>query len=153
MSTFTLAPRHWISSGFSVTDGDDRVAEFKLSSWREKGIVSVDSIDYNLYRESLLGDFILQRAGAVIARASKPSTFRRSFVIRYRERQYTLRPKSAFTQAFVVLDGSAQIGTLAPQRWFSRKAKVTLPDDWPLPLKMFAMWLAIVLWNRDAAAA
>ena len=46
-----------------------------------EGVVSVDGIDYRLYRESSFGDFVLEHAGSVIARATKPSAFRREFVI------------------------------------------------------------------------
>jgi hypothetical protein len=39
MSALTLTPRHWYSWDFFVTSGDKQLAEFNLSSWREKGIV------------------------------------------------------------------------------------------------------------------
>lgn len=153
MSALTLTPRHWYSWDFSVVDGNKALAEFNLSSWREKGVVRADGVDYSLYRESLMGDFVVQRAGSVIARATKPSIFRRKFIIRYRERPYTLRAKSAFSRTFVVLDGSTQIGSLVPEHWFTHRATVALPDDWPLPLKLFAMWLTIVHWRRDASGS
>jgi hypothetical protein len=151
MNVFTLAPRHWYSWDFVVLDDVRQLAEFNLSSWREKGVVWVDGVDYRLYRESPLGDFLLQHAGSAVARATKPSAFKREFVIRYKEKPYTLRAKSAFSRTFVVLDGSTEIGSIAPETWGRRKAKVTLPDDWPFLLKSFAMWLTIVHWKRDAA--
>jgi hypothetical protein len=94
-------------------------------------------------------DFILQHAGSVLARATKPSAFHRSFVIKYKEKDYTLRAKS-FNRTFVLFDGSTQVGSLAPESCWTRRANATLPDDWPLPVKSFAMWLAIVHWKRDA---
>ena len=151
MSALTLAPRHWYSWDFFVFDGDRQLAEFNLSSWREKGVVSVDGVDYHLYRESALGDFVLQHAGSVIARATKPSAFRREFVIRYKEKPYTLLAKSAFSRTFVVLDGSTEIGSIAPERLTTRRAMADLPDNWPLLLKSFAMWLTIVQWKREAS--
>jgi hypothetical protein len=150
MSVFTLAPRHWYSWDFFVLDGERPLAEFSLSSWREKGVVWVDGVDYRLYRESHFGDFVLQHAGSVIARATKPSAFRREFVIRYKEKPYTLRAKSAFSRTYVVLDGSTEIGSIVPENWSTRRSKVTLPDAWPLLLKSFAMWLTIIHWKRDA---
>jgi hypothetical protein len=151
MSALTLAPRHWYSWDFFVLDGDRQVAEFNLSSWREKGVVWVDGVDYRLHREGAMGDFLLQREGTVVARATKPSAFRREFVIRYKEKPYTLRAKAAFSRTFVVLDGSREIGSIAPERMSTRKAAVNLPDDWPFLLKSFAMWLTIVHWKRDAS--
>ena len=151
MSVLTLAPRAWYSWDFYVLDGDRQLAEFNLSSWREKGVVTVDGVAYSLYRESALGDFVLQHAGSVIARGTKPSAFRREFVIRYKEKPYTLLARSAFSRTFVVLDGKTEIGSIAPQRMSTRTATVDLPDDWPFLLKSFAMWLTIVHWKRDAS--
>jgi hypothetical protein len=72
------------------------------------------------------------------------------FVIRYKEKPYTLRAKSAFNRTYVVLDGSTEIGSIVPENWSTRKSKVTLPDDWTFLLKSFAMWLTIIHWKRDA---
>jgi hypothetical protein len=150
MSVFTLAPMHWYSWDFFVFDGARQLAEFNLSWWREKGVVWVDGVDYHLYRETALGDFVLQHAGSVIARATKPSAFRREFIIRYQEKPYTLRAKAAFSRTFLVFDGSTEVGSIVPENYVRRRATVTLPDDWPLHLKSFAMWLTIVHWKRDA---
>ena len=86
MSALTLTPKRWYSWDFFVLDGARTLANFRLSSWREKGVLEVDGLDYDVYRESPFGDFILQHAGSILARATKPSAFRRSFVIRYKER-------------------------------------------------------------------
>ena len=153
MSALTLTPRRWYSWDFSVADGGRALAEFKLSLWREKGVARADGVDYQLFRESPLGDFVVQRAGSVIARATKQSLCRREFIIRYRERSCTLRAKGPFSRTFVVLDGSTQIGSLVPEHSFTHRATVALPDDWPLPLKLFVMWLTIVHWRRNASGS
>ena len=68
-----------------------------------EGVVSVDGIDYRLYRESSFGDFVLEHAGSVIARATKPSAFRREFVISTRnnltrcEHSRSVEPTSSST--------------------------------------------------------
>jgi hypothetical protein len=150
----TLAPRRWYSWDFIVTDDAREVATMDLSAWREKGVLAVRGDEYRVYREGAMsGDFILERSGAVLARATKPSAVHRSFVLEYRGRQYTLRAKSAFRRAFVLLDGESQIGSLAPNSVWARTATVQLPDDWPLPVQVFAMWLTIILWKREANSA
>jgi len=147
----TLTPRRWYSWDFIVTDDSRQVAEMDLSAWREKGVLVVQGADHCVYREGAMsGDFILERAGAVLARATKPSAFHRSFVLDYKGRQYTLRAKSTFRRAFILLDGASQIGSLAPNSMWTRTATAHLPDDWPLPLQVFAIWLTIVMWKREA---
>ena len=152
MSVLTLAPRNWFTWNFSVLDGERLLADIHFSSWRERGVLTIDGIDYRVYRESMLGDFLLEQSGSVLARAEKPSAFRRSFIIKYKERSYTLQAESAFRRTFVLLDGDHQIGSLVPENAFTRQAVVTLPDDWPLPVKSFAIWLTLLHWRRDANA-
>jgi hypothetical protein len=130
MSALTLTPKRWYSWDFFVLDGARTLANFRLSSWREKGVLEVDGLDYDVYRESPFGDFILQHAGSILARATKPSAFRRSFVI---------------------LDGETEVGSIVPENSFTRRAMVTLPDGWPLPVQSFAMWLTVIHWKRDAS--
>jgi hypothetical protein len=35
--------------------------------------------------------------------------------------------------------------------WYERAHAGALPEDWPLPLELFAIWLTIVHWKRDAS--
>lgn len=150
MSVLTLQPRNWFTWNFSVLDGERSLAYVHLSSWRDAGTLSVEGVEYVISRETLLGDFLLQQSGSVLARATKPSMFRRSFIIRFKERSYTLQAQSAFRRAFVLLDGAQkEIGSIVPTSMWTRKSVVTLPDDWPLAVKSFAMWLTIVHWKRD----
>jgi len=150
MSVLTLAPKNWFTWNFSVRDGARTLADVRLSSWRDAGTLSVEGIEYVVSRETWLGDFLLQQSGPVLARATRPTLFRRSFVITYKERSYTLKAQSMFRRTFVVLDGAEkEIGSIVPTNMFTRKSVVTLPDDWPLPVESFAMWLTMVHWKRD----
>lgn len=150
MSVLTLAPRNWFTWNFSLLDGERLLADIHFSSWRERGVLTVEGVDYSVYRESMLGDFLLERAGSMVARAEKPSAFLRSFIIKYKERSYTLQAESSFRRAFVLLDGAREIGSIAPESVWTRTAVVTLPDDWPLPLKSFAIWLTLLRWRRES---
>jgi len=151
MSTLTLTPKHWFSWDFVVLDDTRRLMDLRTSLWREKGVLSVDGVDYRVYRESPLGEFVVEHAGSMLARAAKPSAFKREFVIRYDQKPYTLRAESVFRRTFIVLDGSTKVGSIVPRNMWGRRATVTLPDDWPLPVKSFAIWLTIIHWKRDAS--
>jgi len=50
------------------------------------------------------------------------------------------------------LDGSRQIGSLAPNSVFARRAAVDLSDEWPLPVRVFIIWLTAILWAFVASA-
>jgi len=101
----------------------------------------------------MCGAFILESSGSIMARAEKPSAFRRSFIIDYRDKQYTLRAASALRRSFLLLDGDIKIGSLSPEGIFTRRTSVDLPAELPLPVKVFIIWLTVILWKRDSNSA
>lgn len=146
----TADPKHWFSSGFTVMEGSQTLAEFDVSVW-EKGVLTVQGVSYRAYREGGIwrGTFILESAGAVLARAEKPSAFRSYLRIGHLDKRYILRERSAFGRTLLLLDGDRQIGVLSPRGISRRRVAADLPEALPLPVKVFVIWLAVVLWNRD----
>ncbi len=135
-------------------DGPQAVGNIDISCWREKALLTVQGVDYRVYREGLMsGDFILASGESVLARAKKPSALRRTFIIEHGGRHYTLRAKSAFQRAFELLDGDRVVGSVSPRGIFTRRAAVDLPEDMPLFVKVFIIWLAVILWKRESDAA
>ena len=158
----TIIPKAWYSWDFSVMDGDRPLAYMNLSSWCEKGTLTIEGVEHRVYREGVMsGDFVLERGGTVLARASKPSAFSDRFVIAHQGREYALKKKSAWKRAFVLQSrlgeaGSARetdIGSVVPAGAWTWKASADLPDDWQLPLRVFVIWLATIMWRREANAA
>jgi signal transduction histidine kinase len=152
MTTLSIVPKRWYSWDFNVFDGSRQVALVDVSTWREKGTLVVDGAEYRVSREGIMsGDFTLERHGSVLARATKPSAFRHTFIIKYDGREYVLRKKSIWRRAFVLLrNEDTEVGGVSPNSIWTRDATVSLPDEWPLAIKVFVMWLAIILWKRDA---
>jgi hypothetical protein len=145
----TAAPKQWFSWDFTVTEGSQPVANIDISWWRERGLLTVQGADYRVYRERMMsGDFILESAGSVVARAHKPSAFHRLFTINHEGRRYTLRAESVFRRTFLLLEGDRQIGSLSPEGIFTRRATVDLPAILPLAVRVFVIWLAVILWKR-----
>jgi hypothetical protein len=146
-----LVPKSWASWDFAALYGSQAVADIDTSCWREKGVLTIQGASYPVYREGWVsGDFILESAGAVLARARKPSAMRRTFLVEHAGKRYTLRTKSAFGRTFLLQDGSQQIGAISPEGIFTRRAKVDLPESMPLPVKIFILWLAVLIWKRDS---
>jgi hypothetical protein len=158
----TIIPRTWYSWDFAVVEDGRQWAFMDLSKWREKGVLTIDGVEHRVYREGMMsGDFLLERDGAVLVRASKPSAFFNTLTVGYQGREYTLKKRSAWRRTFVVLApvgeaGSAlggEVGSLVPTGALTRKADVDLPEDWPLHLRVFVIWLAIIMWKREADSA
>jgi len=144
-------PRHWYSWHYDLMEGVTRLAEVRVSSWRDAGQLTVGQNIFRVYRQGLCkGTFLLESNGSILAQAEKPSVFRRWLDIQHQGRHYILKTVSVFGRKLVLLDGSVEIGSLT-RTIFSRQATVNLPEDLPAPLKAFIVWLAVLLWKRDAA--
>ena len=145
-------PRHWYSWHDDLMEGVTRLAEVRVSSWRDAGQLTVGQNTFRVYRQGLFkGAFLLESNGSILAQAEKPSVFRRWLDIQHQGRHYILKTV-VFRRKLVLLDGSMEIGSLTPRGLFSRRATVNLPEDLSAPLKAFIVWLALLMWKRDAAA-
>ena len=147
-------PKHWFSWDFTVVQGSQALADIDMSAWRERGTLTVEGKSYRVYREGVMsGDFILESPEELVARAAKPSVFRRAFLVEYGGQQYELRAKSVLRRTFVLLDGQREIGSVSRESVLTRRTAVDLPEHLPLPVRIFIVWLVVIVWKRDAAAA
>lgn len=151
----SAVPKHWFSWDFAIEDSARQpVAEVSLSSWRERGTVSIRGVEHRILREGALrGAFLLEAGGSPLARAEKPSAFRNTFRIEHGGKQYTLKPRSTWRRERVLFEGNREIGAIVPESCFSRRARVRLPDELPLVLRLFVVWLTMLVWKRDSDAA
>jgi hypothetical protein len=149
-----IIPKAWYSWDFDVVGGDRTLATLDLSCWREKADVLIEDVTHRVFREHAMnGDFIIERGGQVLARATKPSAFRHAFLVNYNGKTYSLRRPSVWRRAFALLDGERQIGSVSPNSMWTRDATADLPRDWPMAIKAFVIWLVIILWKRDSDSA
>lgn len=148
-------PAAWYSSAFRLVQADGReVGLLKSALWGERATFTVKDVTFELYRERLLGDFVVTFEGVVLARAQKPSAFDRRFTLSFEEQSYTLEAASAFKRAFVLRDADGvEGGGIRPLNAFTRRAEIDVPEALPLPVQAFCFWLVLVLWNRSAAAS
>jgi hypothetical protein len=131
---------------------DSVVAEIKLSRWAEKGVLKVGGLHYAVRRErAISGAFILALDTTQLARAEKTSWLSRSFTIKHGEKTYRLKAEW-FGPSFILLDNGQKVGSLVPLGMFTRKTGVSLPDELPLPVQIFVIWLAVKQRETDAGA-
>jgi hypothetical protein len=153
MTQFELIPRSWLSWNFSVMRGDSVVAEIELPRWRKKGVLKVGGLHYAAYREGLIGGaFVLALDTTTqLARAERTSWLSRSFTIKHGEKIYRLKA-DWFGPSFILLDNGREVGSLVPRGVFTRRTGVRLPDELPLPVQMFVIWLTVYQRETDAGA-
>lgn len=150
----TANPHSWFSWDFTLAKNGESIANIDLSSWREKGALTVANATYRISREGLCsGAFLLESNGTVLARARKPSAWTRRLVLDFGGAKFELKPQSAFARGFQLLEDERIVGTLLPDSFLTRKFNVELPEDLPLQIRAFIVWLTVLLWKRDASAA
>lgn len=146
----TVVPKTW-SYAFSVTEGSQPVAETEnLSWWRDRARLQVKGADYTARRDK--STFVLESVDGVLARAERPRRWRRELFIEHSGRQFSLRKESAFRRGFLLFENAAAIGSIAPAGVLTRKAAAVLPEDLPLFLRVFIIWLVMTTWKQDDAA-
>ena len=146
-------PHSSLSWDFTVYENGAYVAEVDLAWIRERAVVTIKEIDCDVYREGVNGAFVLAVDGYVLMRAKKTSVFSSSFDVTYEERAYHLKKKGLFSRAFELWEGRTLVGTITPKGIFSRKMDADLPGDLPLVVRVFILWLVILLWKRAASSS
>ena len=151
----TAIPKGWFSWDFLLreTNGDP-IAELRLSSWCERGSVVVGGVTYRIYRKRLLGPFVMEAPdGSIVGSATKLSAFRREFVLADSKCSYALKAVSAFRRNCRVFRNEQEVGAIQPDSWLSRRASAKFADDVPPNLRAFLIWLTLLMWRRESAAA
>ncbi len=147
-------PVSWFSWDFNIFNDDKPLALIDQAWVREAGELVLDGARYKVYREGYFGGaFVLEADGGVVARAVKPSAWRRAFEVEHGNKRYTLKAKSSWGRSFELLDGLTTIGSMRPDSCFTRKAGADFPDSIPLPVRIFMVWLTLLMWKRDSDSA
>jgi len=146
-------PNGWLSWNFTIYEDNKAIAKIDLAWLREAGELNLDGSNYKVYREGLVsGSFIIEKEGMVLARAEKPSALIRSYKVNYNNKSYVLEAVSALLREFVLREGGQAIGSVRPEGAFTKKAIIDLPADIEMPVRIFMVWLILILWKRDEAA-
>jgi hypothetical protein len=150
---FEAVPKHLFSNDYVLRGTDGSAAELDVSSWRERAEFVLDGASYRLYRDGMVGPFVMEHDGAVVARARKPSVFRNRFEVELPDRNCELRKISWSGRRFGVFEGERLAGEMAQSGFLGRRISLSLPADWPAAIHIYLFWLALVIWNREASAA
>jgi hypothetical protein len=50
----------------------------------------------------------------------------------------------------VLLNGNESLGSVSSRFFSKRRAMADLPESLPLVVRLFIIWLAVILWKRDS---
>lgn len=133
--------------------GDGHSAEASLQMFTEQGSLVVDGVAFEIRKHGFAsGHWTLEREGAVIISAQKPSPLTRTVKLSNAEASWTLQAESAFGRSFRLERGASIIAAIRPAHMFTRRATIELlRDDGEFTAVCFAFWLAVIAWRRAAS--
>lgn len=144
-----VAVRKLFSWNFQLVEDGTIVGEMEASLWRETAEVDLDDGRYSFYRDQVFGgDYLLERTGQIVARATKLTWWRSNLDVELFKRSAKLRRPSILRRRFGVFEGDKRIGTITPGS-FTGRAKIDLPPDWTLIDRVFLFWLCSLMWRRQ----
>ena len=147
-------PTDLLSKNFRLEQDNKLVGELEASIWRCKATLELEEGTYNLSREKLLGgDYLVEHKGTVVARAVKTNVFRDKFAIQIGNRVLEFKKLGWVSRKFGLFDGDQQIGGVYRRGFFSKRANIDLPQEWPLADRVFMFWLAFLMWKRESQSS
>ncbi len=148
-------PQSLFTWNYQVFQNDQMVATTHYTIWGESGQVSVGSNVWSVERQGpMSGEWWLSKAGTQppVAIAHKPSVLARKFEVRWGEsHSLVLEAEHLFTRRMQVVAMGTLIGHIAPKHPFTRHATLEFPDEVPMELRLFCLWLAALLWRRASS--
>ena len=143
-------PRHWFTWNCEVFDNDNNIGSISFAAWGEAGELETQGSLCKVYRKSpLSGNFILEENGNCIAWAQKPNPMSRLFQVDFAGIQYELKAESPFFRSFILQSQRTTIGSISPEHAFTKRAIIDLPTNIPLTVRLFMVWLVLLLWRRQ----
>jgi hypothetical protein len=143
-------PRHFFSCNYLLSEGKEFLTELRLSEWqwRERGNFEIAGVRYELGRERFFrGDFTIFAERRVLVRATKPSIFHSCFQLQLFGRNFVLHQHLGGRPTFILFKSNREMGRVFQRSVFTRRACIELPDEWPIAIRVFIFWLALVIWN------
>ncbi len=147
-----VCPKGILSETYTISAKEKGPPLTSVSSrwFREAGSFSLDNRTFDLGREGRMGgDFFVSSGGRKLARADKPSAWYRRFSVRVAGTKYVLQARSSFSRKFDLLQGTRRVGSIEPTSIWTRRATADLPEELPLEVRVFLIWLVLVLWRRQ----
>lgn len=148
--------KSWFSYDFDVFDRTGtRVAAADLANWRENAKLDVGGSRYLARHETWAREFVLEgEDGRTVAVAEKPSGWRENFSLEHGGARYELRKESPWKSSFVLArEGMGVVGSIRQKSFFGRETTVDLPEELPVEVRVFILWLTTIMRKRNDSAA
>lgn len=144
----TAVPAGWPSTIFIIYEDNGEIGRLNIKA--SSSDLILQGRPYKLQRRGMIkGDYSLESAEGVIARAKHAGMFSSVIVIEYGNHEYSLKPGGVFSGGFSLSEGSTRIGHFSQE---GREFTADLSRDIPLPVRIFILWLMLQISMAAAAS-
>jgi hypothetical protein len=152
MSTLEFFPKRTFSMRrYTLTRDGVEIGQIDCGGARQPATLTISGTTYNPVSEGGQRTKLhLDGGGARIAEAKSAGTLFRRFIVRIGAKTYTLKVASWLGRIFVLTENDVEIGRIARTGFLTARSRAELPDDLPLPLQAFLIWLVLTTWRRQA---
>jgi len=155
MSTLEFFPKRTFSMRrYTLTRDGVEIGQIDCGGVRQPATLTVGGAGYNPVSEGVLRTkFHLDAGAARIADVETAGINFRRFIVHAGAKTYTLKVASWLGRNFVLTENDVEVGRIARTGFFTARCRAELPDDLPLPLQAFLIWLVLITWRRQVVTA
>lgn len=118
---------------------------------RQPASIVIGDATFRPVRDGVLRTtFHLDGNGTRLASAAPAGSSFRRFTVQAGGRAYGLAVTSWTGRRFTLTENGAALGTIARNGFFTAKCTADLPDDLPIEVQAFMIWLVLITWRRQA---
>jgi len=147
-------PLAWPSHDYRVRRGSEEIALIDLAALRSRGEFLLDGESYEFRPAGVMsGDYQLEQAGRVIARAERTRLLPAEYRITAGDRQLYLKRRLP-TRTYRLYHGDRVVGEVRRRRiFFSRAFLADFQEILPLPAEIFIVAIVLLRWRKQSRAA
>ncbi len=145
MTVLDFSPTSALSQNvFNITQNGAPRGQIDRGWTGTRATITIGGASYKAWWEGILSaTYYLGANGSGVASAQRASIFHRRVIGRAGARTYTLAVTNLLALAFELAENGSKVGTIV--RYVTREMQAELPDDLPLEVQAFLIWLAELL--------
>jgi hypothetical protein len=150
---YLAEPKSLFNFAFDLVRGGLTVGRVQHRLFGRKGVIEVDGIEYEVYRTGPVAFALAQVGvpGAVVS-AERPGLLRSRYRITWNGEVFDL-VRSGLGFRMRLMRGSEEIGWIRVANLFSRRLLLDVPEELPVTVVAFLVWLMVRMRRAAASAA
>lgn len=150
---YTAEPQSLFTFAFDLVSGGLTVGFVQHRLFGRKGVIEVDGVGYEVFRTGPAAFALAQNGvpGAVVS-AERPGLLRSRYHLAWDGGGLDL-VRSGFGFRMRLVRGGAEVGSVRIANFFNRRLLVDVPDDLPVVVVAFVVWLVVRMRRAAAASA